>query len=99
MRLLDRHGGRPEQIVRGRYILASGRRSRDPLGGPEIKCTSDQAFQPAGRAVGVALAGGRLVHPALWMSLSGLPQRRPDRDTRGYFDSRGRRVWLDVFAS
>jgi hypothetical protein len=31
------------------------------------------------------------------MSLSGLPQVRPDRDTRGYFDSRGHRVWLDVF--
>jgi len=34
---------------------------------------------------------------ALWMSLSGLPQRVADRDTRGYFDARGRRVWLDVF--
>jgi hypothetical protein len=31
------------------------------------------------------------------MSVSGLPQRVPDRDTRGYFDARGRRVWLDVF--
>jgi hypothetical protein len=31
------------------------------------------------------------------MSLSGLPQRHPDRDTRGYFDARGHRVWLDVF--
>jgi hypothetical protein len=31
------------------------------------------------------------------MSLSGLPQRAPDRDTRGYFDAQGRRVWLDVF--
>ena len=43
------------------------------------------------------IAGGQVVHPALWMSLSGLPQRAPDRDTRGYFDARGRRVWLDVF--
>ena len=32
------------------------------------------------------------------MSLSGLPQRVPDRDTRGYFDASGRRVWIDVFA-
>jgi hypothetical protein len=45
----------------------------------------------------VQLAAGHVVRPALWMSLSGLPQRRPDRDTRGYFDARGRRVWLDVF--
>ena len=97
VRLLDRHNGPPERIVRGRYILPSGQRSRDPLGGPEIKCTSDQTFHSAGRAVGVQLAGGQVVHPALWMSLSGLPQRTPDRDTRGYFDARGRRVWLDVF--
>jgi len=91
------HGARSEQIVRGRYVLPSGLRSRDPLGGPEIKCTSDQTFHHAGHAVAVQLAGGRVVHPALWMSLSGLPQRVPDRDTRGYFDARGRRVWLDVF--
>jgi hypothetical protein len=97
VRLLDRHSGRPEKIVRGRYILPGGRRSRDPLGGPEIKCTTDQTFHSAGDAVGVALASGRVVHPKLWMSLSGLPQSRPDRDTRGYFDPRGGRVWLDVF--
>ena len=35
--------------------------------------------------------------PTVWMSLSGLPQRVPDRDTRGYFDASGRRVWLDVY--
>ncbi len=97
VRLLDRRTGPPELIVRGRYILRSGRRSRDPLGGPEIKCSGDQTFHYAGRAVGVQLAGGRVAHPTLWMSLSGLPQRTPDRDTRGYFDARGRRVWLDVF--
>ncbi len=96
VRVLDRHG-RAERIVRGRYILPSGRRSRDPLGGPEIKCTADQTFHYGGRAVGVQQAGGQVVHPRLWMSLSGLPQRRPDRDTRGYFDARGRRVWLDVY--
>jgi hypothetical protein len=95
--MLDHHGGPPEGIVRGRYILPSRQRSRDPLGGPEIKCTSDQTFHYAGRAVAVQLAGGHVVHPKLWMSLSGLPQRSPDRDTRGYFDARGRRVWLDVF--
>ena len=46
VRLLDRRGGSPEQIVRGRYILSSGGRSRDPLGGPEIKCTSDRPSIP-----------------------------------------------------
>ncbi|HEY2161129.1 MAG TPA: hypothetical protein VGH24_07480 [Solirubrobacteraceae bacterium] len=97
VRLLDHHGGRPERIVRGRYILPSGQRSRDPLGGPEIKCTNDQTFHSTGHAVGVQLAGGSVVHPAVWISLSGLPQRVPDRDTRGYFDARGQRVWLDVF--
>jgi hypothetical protein len=97
VRLLDRHSGPPERIVRGRYILPSGQRSRDPLGGPEIKCTSDQTFKYAGRAIGVQLADGHVVHPATWMSLSGLPQRNPNRDTRGYFDATGRRVWVDVF--
>jgi hypothetical protein len=97
VRLLDGHGGRSEQIVRGRYVLPSGKRSRDPLGGPEIKCNTDQTFRPAGRAVAVQLANGRVVRPAKWMSLSGLPQRVPDRDTRGYFTARGARVWLDVY--
>jgi hypothetical protein len=31
------------------------------------------------------------------MSLSGRPQRRPDRNTRGYFSASGDRVWLDTF--
>jgi len=31
------------------------------------------------------------------MSLSGLSQVAPDRDTRGYFDSQGNRTWLEVF--
>jgi hypothetical protein len=97
VRVLDHHSGRPEQIVRGRYVLPSGQRSRDPLGGPEINCTTSPSFQPAGRAVAVELASGRVVHPTRWMSLSGLPQRVPDRDTRGYFDARGHHIWLDVF--
>ena len=85
--------------MRGRYILPSGRRSRDPLGGPEIKCTqrSDLPLRRAARSPS-QLAGGHVVHPTLWMSLSGLPQRAPDRDTRGYFDAHGHRVWLDVFS-
>lgn len=95
--VLDAHGGAPESIRAGRYVLPGGRRSRDPLGGPEITCTGTTRFHFAGPALAVALASGRIVHPHLWMSLSGLPQRRPDRDTRGYIDARGRRVWLNVF--
>ncbi len=97
--LLDRKGGAPERIVAGRYVLADHRLSRDPLGGPELKCTVSKKFVAAPRPAGaVELAGGEIVHPRVWMSLSGLPQRRPDRDTRGYFDARGARVWLNVFA-
>ncbi len=98
VRLLDHHGGAPETIVRGRYVLPGGKLSRDPLGGPEIKCDVDTTFDAAkGGAVAVKLANGKTVHPVAWMSLSGLPQRHVDRDTRGYFNSKGRRVWLDVF--
>ncbi len=96
--LLDRQGGAPERIVTGRYLLAGHRLSRDPLGGPELKCSVSVKFVAARRPAGaVELAGGLIVHPRVWMSLSGLPQRRPDRDTRGYFDARGARVWLNVF--
>jgi hypothetical protein len=97
VRLLDVHGGAPETVVQGRYLLPDGTASRDPLGGPEVKCNVDQTFHYSGRAVAVALADGKTVHPRAWMSLSGLPQRAPDRDTRGYVDRRGNRVWLDVF--
>jgi hypothetical protein len=78
-------------------VLPNRTLSRDPLGGPEIKCNVDLTFHHAGRATAVELANGKRVKPLAWMSLSGLPQKMPDRDTRGYFDSKGRRVWLDVF--
>jgi hypothetical protein len=94
VRLLDAHGGAAERIVRGRYVLPGHRLSRDPLGGPEIKCTTDQSFVSTGPATAVELSDGHIVHPHMWMSLSGLPQRVPDRDTRGYLASilgRGRR--------
>ncbi len=94
--LLDAHGGRAEEIRRGRYMLSDGRVSRDPLGGPEIKCDVDRRFSPA-RAVGVRLASGRKVEPGAWMSLSGRRQGHPDRNTRGYFTRDGKRVWLEVF--
>ncbi|HUO73443.1 MAG TPA: hypothetical protein VMU39_21920 [Solirubrobacteraceae bacterium] len=98
VRLLDAHGGAGETVVRGRYVLPGRALSRDPLGGPELKCNLDQTFMAArAPAVAVRLASGRVVQPLRWMSLSGLPQVAPDRDTRGYFDARGRRVWLDVF--
>ena len=73
--------------------------SRDPLGGPEIKCTTDQTFRLRRSGVRRAARQRTVVAPAAWMSLSGLPQRTPDRDTRGYFDAGGRRVWLDVFGA
>jgi hypothetical protein len=97
--LLDAHSGAPETIVSGRYVLPGGSLSRDPLGGPdELKCNTDETFTPAKKpAFAVQLSTGKRIRPAAWMSLSGLPQKHPDRDTRGYFDSRGRRVWLDVF--
>jgi hypothetical protein len=97
VRVLDAHGGQPEQIVRGRYVLPGGRLSRDPLGGPEVKCNTDTQFHATGPANAVKLSNGQVIHPQVWMSLSGLPQARPDRDTRGYFDQAGQRVWLDVF--
>ncbi len=97
--LLDGHGGPPEQVVRGRYVLPGGLLSRNPLGSPSaLNCSSQTSFHASRRpATAVQLASGRRIRPALWMSLSGLPQRAPDRDTRGYFDARGRRVWLDVY--
>jgi hypothetical protein len=96
--LLDAHGGQPETEVTGRYVLPDGTLSRNPLGGPDsLKCNTDETFTPDGPAIGVELAGGQIVHPRAWMSLSGLPQSTPDRDTRGYFDARGQRVWLNVF--
>ncbi len=95
--LLGKHG-HAETIARGRYVLPNGTLSRDPLGGPVINCSTQTLFTAATHpARSVRLASGRWVTPKLWMSLSGLPQRVPDRDTRGYFDARGRRVWLDVF--
>jgi hypothetical protein len=97
VKLLDARGGVAERIVRGRYVLPGGKLSRDPLGGPEIKCNLDTQFHSTGPARAVELANGKVVHPRVWMSLSGLPQRRPDRDTRGYFSSAGQRIWLDVF--
>jgi hypothetical protein len=90
--------GRSETIVHGRYVLPGGALSRDPLGGPVLNCTTQTTYTAAAHpARSVRLATGRRVTPKVWMSLSGLPQRVPDRDTRGYFDTRGHRVWLDVY--
>jgi hypothetical protein len=96
--LLDRHGGGPERIVRGRYVLPDGTRARGALGEPVIKCDVDRRFHFDGRAVAVWRPGAGRVRPAAWMSLSGRRQKRPDRDTRGYLTAGGKRVWLDTFA-
>jgi hypothetical protein len=97
VKLLDRGGAKPERIVTGRYVLPRGLLSRDPLGGPVVKCNLDKTYRPSGPAIGVELKGGTVVHPARWMDLHGRPQRHPDRTTRGYFARSGARVWLDVF--
>jgi hypothetical protein len=97
VKLLDAGGAKAEQIVKGRYVLPDGTASRDPLGGPELKCNVDKAFHPNGPAVAVELAGGQIAHPVAWMSLHGRPQSVPDRNTRGYFQSDGTRVWVDVY--
>ena len=97
VRALDLHGGKPERIVQGRYVLPGGTRSRDPLGGPEIKCNMDMTFHFAGRAQRVWTPHRGSFKPAAWMSLDGRRQARPTRNTRGYLTRRGERVWLDVF--
>jgi hypothetical protein len=95
--LIDKHD-KAESQATGRYVLPSGAASRDPLGGPELKCTgAATTFHPDGPAVAVDLPKQGVVHPAAWMSLSGRPQTTPDRNTRGYFTADGKRVWLDVF--
>ena len=100
--LLDNLSGSPlpaEDIVEGRYVLPGNIPSRDPLGGPEVKCNVDQVFTPAGPAVAVQLnSTGQTIVPTSWMGLSGRPQAAPDRNTRGWFDANGTRHWLDVFA-
>jgi hypothetical protein len=71
--------------------------SRDPLGGPELKCNQDQTFHPQGPASGVFVEGQGIVHPTQWLSLDGRPQATPDRNTRGYIDAQGNNVWLNVY--
>jgi len=95
--LLDAGGAKPEPIVQGRYVLPDGSLSRDPLGGPEIKCTTDQVFHFKGRAIGVDVKGFGVIQPARWMNLHGQPQAKPDRNTRGFILASGKRMWLDVF--
>jgi hypothetical protein len=97
VKLLDAGGAKPERIAKGRYVLPDGTASRDPLGGPEPKCNVDKTFKPNGPAPAIELEGGQIVHPAAWMSLHGRPQSVPDRNTRGYFEGDGTRVWLDVY--
>jgi hypothetical protein len=97
VQLLDAHGGAPEDIRVGRYVLPNGALSRDPLGTPaSIKCDVDTVFSASGPAVAVWVGGRRIV-PHAWMSLSGREQSRPDRNTRGWIDEHGARHWLDVF--
>src|SRR2546423_14124612 len=82
--VIDKHDSAESQVT-GRYVLPDGTVSRDPLGGPELKCTGqDTTFHPNGPAVAVDLPGQGIVHPAAWMSLSGRPQSTPDPHKRGH---------------
>ena len=95
--ILQKKFGKPEKVVKGRYVLPDGKVSRDPLGGPEIKCDVDTKFNFAGRAERVWIPGRGKVRPAAWMSLDGHRQGQANRNTRGYFNQRGNPVWLDVY--
>jgi hypothetical protein len=97
--LLDSRGLPREPIVPGRYIMPDGSLSRDPLGSPVIKCDVDTTYQPNGPATGVFIPPHGRVHPKVWMALDGRPQSVPDRNTRGYFDNKGKRVWVNVFGN
>jgi hypothetical protein len=99
--VLNGKEGTPESFSVGRYVLPGGELSRDPLGLPgSIKCNVDTVFTPSAPATGVWIetaSGGQVVTPAQWMSLSGRPQKHPDRNTRGWLDANGTRHWLDVW--
>ena len=99
--VLDSVEGAPESVSVGRYVLPGGVLSRDPLGQPEsIKCNVDTVFSASGPATGVWVSGpsgGTVIIPPTWMSLSGRPQKHPDRNTRGWLDATGTRHWLDVW--
>lgn len=97
--ILERHLGPPEAINEGRYVLPGGQLSRNPQGTADtIKCKApDATFHAVGVAVAVWEPRQGLIVPARWMNLFGRPQRAPDRNTRGYFDSAGHRHWLNVF--
>ena len=97
LKLLDKGGKKPERIAAGRYLMPHGLLSRDPRGGPAIKCNLDKTYHATGPALGVELKDGTVVNPPRWMDLQGRPQSVPDRTTRGYFTKGGSRVWLDVF--
>ncbi len=100
---LDSRVATPEDVRVGRYVLPGGALSRDPQGTPpSIQCTANLVFHATGDAVGVWVAnrngaGGEMITPAAWMSLSGRRQAHPDRNTRGWFSADGQRHWLDVY--
>jgi hypothetical protein len=99
--ILAQHASSSEAVVQGRYVLPDGKLSRNPEGTTDtIKCTppTDTTFAADGPAAAVWVPGRGVIKPAHWMDLLGRPQATPDRDTRGWIDSSGRRHWLDVFA-
>ena len=82
VKLLDAHGGPPEEIVKGRYILPGDKLSRDPLGGPEIKCNVDTVFHASGPATGWSCPPGRSSIPRSGCRSAGCHRPSPTA-TRG----------------
>ncbi|HET9015526.1 MAG TPA: hypothetical protein VFN57_08015, partial [Thermomicrobiaceae bacterium] len=98
--ILQHNGGAPEAVVEGRFVLPDGKLSRNPQGTTDtIKCdtAADKTFNADGPAVAVWVPGHGVIRPAEWLDLLGRPQATPNRDTRGYINAHGRRVWLNTF--
>ena len=87
--VLDHAGGAPEHITR-RPLRAARRRALPRSAGPtgldqvQRRHGLHRVGRPGGRRLDPRRTVGRVVVPAAWMSLSGRPQARPDRNTRGW---------------
>lgn len=101
VKILAEHARAPESVEQGRYVLADGALSRNPLSVTDsVGCSTNTTFSTRdGHAVAVWVPGRGVIRPARWMNLLGRPQAAPDRTTRGWFDPHGHRHWLNVFAN
>ncbi len=88
-------------VEQGRYVLPDGKLSRNPRGHHRHDQVHRGRHHVRGRRAGGGGvgAGPRRDHAGAVDGSVGPPAGdRPDRNTRGYFDSHGHRHWLDVFA-